>query len=211
MNLQIDKLLSLGAIVLILLVTGCSKSNEQAFHQRKYMPWFQKHKAVKPIVRSIEQEATTSAIASVVTAEPKPTAIESTDLPKASDAVAIEGTAEQPMKTRLSANATAQTKTEKQPQKSQRKAVRKLLERAPQQLEKQQVQSVQPLSNAPASESASDDGVKLILLIIIAILLPPLAVAIVDGIGLSFLLSVVLTILAWIPGIIYALYRVLRG
>jgi uncharacterized membrane protein YqaE (UPF0057 family) len=48
------------------------------------------------------------------------------------------------------------------------------------------------------------------LLIIFSIVLPPLAVALVDGFSGPFWLDLLLTILFYLPGIIYALYRVLR-
>lgn len=43
------------------------------------------------------------------------------------------------------------------------------------------------------------------LKIILAILLPPIAVAMERGIGVQLLLNIVLTILGWIPGAIHAL------
>jgi uncharacterized membrane protein YqaE (UPF0057 family) len=49
-----------------------------------------------------------------------------------------------------------------------------------------------------------------LLLVIFAIVLPPLAVALVDGLSGPFWLDLLLTILFYLPGIIYALYRVLR-
>ncbi len=48
-----------------------------------------------------------------------------------------------------------------------------------------------------------------ILLVIVAILLPPLAVALKAGIGKSFLINVLLTIFFYIPGLIHALMVVL--
>jgi uncharacterized membrane protein YqaE (UPF0057 family) len=56
--------------------------------------------------------------------------------------------------------------------------------------------------------SYSDDDT--ILLVILAILLPPLAVALKDGIGTSFWLDLLLTLLFYFPGMIYALIVVLR-
>ena len=44
-----------------------------------------------------------------------------------------------------------------------------------------------------------------ILKIILAILLPPLAVALEHGLGGKFLLNLLLTILGYIPGVIHAL------
>jgi uncharacterized membrane protein YqaE (UPF0057 family) len=45
--------------------------------------------------------------------------------------------------------------------------------------------------------------------IIAAILLPPLGVFLNRGLGGPFWISVVLTILAFVPGVIYALYLIL--
>jgi len=50
-----------------------------------------------------------------------------------------------------------------------------------------------------------------VLLIILAIILPPAAVAVRDGLGFHLVLNIVLTILGWIPGIIHALYVILSG
>ncbi|NEM98764.1 YqaE/Pmp3 family membrane protein [Pontibacter sp. BT327] len=41
--------------------------------------------------------------------------------------------------------------------------------------------------------------------IILAVLLPPLAVFLHDGIGNTFWISLILTLLFWLPGVIYAL------
>ncbi|MDO1500630.1 YqaE/Pmp3 family membrane protein [Winogradskyella maritima] len=43
-----------------------------------------------------------------------------------------------------------------------------------------------------------------LLTIILNILLPPLAVAMQHGIGTTFVISLLLTLLAWIPGVIHA-------
>ncbi len=40
--------------------------------------------------------------------------------------------------------------------------------------------------------------------IILNILLPPLAVFMKHGLGMTFLVSILLTALAWIPGVIHA-------
>ena len=61
-------------------------------------------------------------------------------------------------------------------------------------------------------ETKTDDHT--ILLIILAILLPPLAVALFEGIGKGiktpFWLDVLLTLLGWLPGVVYALWRILK-
>ena len=49
-----------------------------------------------------------------------------------------------------------------------------------------------------------------IIKIIVAIILPPLGVFLERGCGADFLISILLTILGYIPGIIYALYIILK-
>jgi uncharacterized membrane protein YqaE (UPF0057 family) len=50
-----------------------------------------------------------------------------------------------------------------------------------------------------------------VLLVIIAIVLPPLAVGLKDGIGFHLFLNIVLTLLFYVPGLLHALWIVLRG
>ena len=66
-----------------------------------------------------------------------------------------------------------------------------------------------PAVRGTASASASDGG-SLVLYIILAILLPPLAVGLLYGIGPEFLISLLLWLLLYIPGLIYALIKVFQ-
>jgi len=47
-----------------------------------------------------------------------------------------------------------------------------------------------------------------LLLVIIAILLPPVAVGVIRGIGLSLIISIVLWLLFYFPGLFHALWVV---
>ena len=49
-----------------------------------------------------------------------------------------------------------------------------------------------------------------LLLVIIAILLPPLAVGLKEGVGGHLILNIILCVLFWLPGLLHALYIVLR-
>jgi uncharacterized membrane protein YqaE (UPF0057 family) len=49
-----------------------------------------------------------------------------------------------------------------------------------------------------------------LLLVIIAILLPPLAVGLKAGIGVPLFLNIVLTLLLYVPGLLHALWVVLK-
>lgn len=55
----------------------------------------------------------------------------------------------------------------------------------------------------------ADESTQKLLHVIIAILLPPLAVWLKAGVGTGLALNVVLTILFWLPGVLHALYVVL--
>lgn len=56
------------------------------------------------------------------------------------------------------------------------------------------------------SEGVVRKPVVVFLLVLLAILLPPLAVLLDQGCGEDFLINILLTILGWIPGIIHAIY-----
>lgn len=49
-----------------------------------------------------------------------------------------------------------------------------------------------------------------LLLVIIALLLPPLAVGLKAGIGFHLLLNIILTLLVYVPGLVHALWVVLK-
>ena len=44
-----------------------------------------------------------------------------------------------------------------------------------------------------------------LLKVILAIILPPLAVGLTYGIGSAFFINLILTLLGWLPGVIHAL------
>jgi uncharacterized membrane protein YqaE (UPF0057 family) len=55
-----------------------------------------------------------------------------------------------------------------------------------------------------------ESGISKVLLVVLAILLPPLAVFLKEGVGGSLILNIILTILGYIPGMIHALWVVLK-
>ena len=50
-----------------------------------------------------------------------------------------------------------------------------------------------------------------LLMILLTIFLPPVAVAVKEGIGLQFLLNVLLTLIGWLPGVVHAFWVASRG
>jgi uncharacterized membrane protein YqaE (UPF0057 family) len=53
-------------------------------------------------------------------------------------------------------------------------------------------------------------NVSTLLLVILAILIPPLAVGLKAGIGVQLVISIVLTLLFYVPGLVHALWVVLK-
>jgi uncharacterized membrane protein YqaE (UPF0057 family) len=49
-----------------------------------------------------------------------------------------------------------------------------------------------------------------LLMVIIAILIPPLAVFLKAGLGMTFLLNLILTLLFYLPGLLHALWVILK-
>ena len=47
-----------------------------------------------------------------------------------------------------------------------------------------------------------------IILIILAIFLPPLAVFLMVGLGRDFWINLILTLLGWLPGVVHAIYLI---
>ena len=56
----------------------------------------------------------------------------------------------------------------------------------------------------------ADETTNKLLLVIIAFLLPPLAVGLKAGVGGALILNIILTLLFWLPGFLHALYVVLK-
>ena len=48
-----------------------------------------------------------------------------------------------------------------------------------------------------------------IILIILAIFLPPLAVFLMSGLSKDFWINLLLTLLVWVPGVVHAIYLIL--
>jgi uncharacterized membrane protein YqaE (UPF0057 family) len=57
----------------------------------------------------------------------------------------------------------------------------------------------------------SKDDVEFLIILILCFLLPPLAIYLLQGINFNFWVSIVLTILFWIPGVLFALYHTLKA
>jgi uncharacterized membrane protein YqaE (UPF0057 family) len=46
----------------------------------------------------------------------------------------------------------------------------------------------------------------IVVLVLLALILPPVSVLASQGLGFHFILNIVLTVIGWVPGVIHALY-----
>lgn len=58
--------------------------------------------------------------------------------------------------------------------------------------------------------TVNDSDTNKLLLVIIAILLPPLAVGLKEGVGAQLILNIILCLFFWLPGLLHALWVVLK-
>jgi len=56
----------------------------------------------------------------------------------------------------------------------------------------------------------ADSEISKVLLVVIAILMPPLAVGLKTGIGMPLVISIIPTLLFYIPGLLHALWVILK-
>jgi uncharacterized membrane protein YqaE (UPF0057 family) len=60
-------------------------------------------------------------------------------------------------------------------------------------------------------EPKTKENTMSLLMILLTIFLPPVAVAMKEGIGGQFVINVVLTLIGWLPGVIHAFWVNTRG
>jgi uncharacterized membrane protein YqaE (UPF0057 family) len=64
--------------------------------------------------------------------------------------------------------------------------------------------------NGPGTPDRRAEANRDILRILLSILLPPLGVFLREGLGVQFWINVILTLLGYVPGIVHAVWIILR-
>jgi len=91
--------------------------------------------------------------------------------------------------------------------KEEKKAVKNFVKEVKKMNDSERAELINNLPDNPAVANAAEaDQVVLVLL---SIFIPPLAVFLNNGLGTEFWIDLILTILGWLPGMIYALLLVL--
>lgn len=193
-----NKLIVFGFTAIVILATSCSTEKGLTIEKRHYrkgysIAWHGKSKTEK-MVESKQPES-----ANAINKMPSITVESFTKQNEPQVALASNGSEttlkaiQTETKNRILSEHTSTTKIAAEPQKkftaSEKREIRKFL----------------------TKQAPGQTDIPLWAYILIAILIPPLAVGLYEGIETPFWLCLVLTILFWIPGAIYALWRVLRN
>lgn len=109
-------------------------------------------------------------------------------------------------------NTAAKQTVAKKISKAEKKALRQEVKKAVKELKNSNI-SKEEIQNIPAVKEMKESGnaaqADQILLVILAIFIPFLAVLLNNGAGKEFIIDLILTILGWLPGVIYALWLLL--
>jgi uncharacterized membrane protein YqaE (UPF0057 family) len=171
--------------------SSCSGSGDLTIQKRRYSNGFYVHRSSTPDAseKSISENAQSAAALQ----------------PEAAPATAAI-TAAEPQPAQASASA-VQPAAQPAVAKSNRSAVH-----APAAAEKQSrpdtkvSESSKPaVSTTEKPVTPTDADTNLVLLVILAIIIPPVAVFLKDGLSTNFWISLILTLLFWVPGVIFAL------
>lgn len=210
MNLKLTPLYA--ALIALISITSCKTSSDvisdRGIQKRKYNKGFYlAQKSSVPQVKSVAPEVeSTSSMSETSSEVDRPTQVVVNNRTEAQSAVVTNTAAAKTAQTQSASTPSAAKKTSDAlaqitPEKTKRQTGPASFKIKPRATASTQL----PLERG---EFAADET-ETLLLVILAILLPPLAVYLLRGIGTEFWISVLLTLLFWLPGIIYALYLIL--
>jgi uncharacterized membrane protein YqaE (UPF0057 family) len=183
-------------LALIIVLGSCSKSNQTAFHKRKYQPFFAKAKGAK---LDKPKELELVARESFEVASKQTTKVENTSADQSEtqpSQVAAESMQKPSIKTKLML-------------KSLSKKLNTEVENPISESTLSDYKGIEQDVNSETLPVSIDSDEMLVLMLILSII-PPLAVFLLFGFKLEFWLSLLLTIILWLPGFIYAVYLVLK-
>lgn len=196
MKIKNDLSIAIFSFAIGILITSCGITNKNDFASRKYTH-FRKGEAQVELKAAQVQNQINLSEKSIVTENNLPaTSSEEivSNTTTESTPVAVSKSKNNTTKKNALINLKKSNVTEKKNVNREvkiNKATRYLLSR---------------ISDQPNTTELNTDQ---LILVILAIIIPPLAVFLARGIGTEFWISLILTILGWLPGVIYSLLVVL--
>jgi len=200
---QRNLLFALTAFAAAQLLFSCSPSTNEGFSKRKYFDfeWEKKEYVKAGQEKKSTPETLSSNEAVIAMEEPAVGEAPAASMEPAAIVPAQEPVKTAPVKKQKEKKVNAPVAESKAPVMGAKEGLsfgEKMLVRKMEKIAEKQQQN-------------NSQRVETILLVILAVLLPPLAVFLVKGISTEFWISVLLTILFYLPGIIYALFIVLTS
>jgi uncharacterized membrane protein YqaE (UPF0057 family) len=187
---------NIALLALIIVLGSCSKNNQTAFHKRKYQPFFAKAKGAK-LDKPKELEVAARESFEVVSKQIIKVENTSADQNEIQPSqVAAESMQKPSIKTKLML-------------KSLSKKLNTEVENPISESTPADYEGIEEVLNSETLPVSIDSDEMLVLMLLLC-LIPPLAVFLLFGFKLEFWLSLLLTIILWLPGFIYAVYLVLK-
>jgi len=205
MKIKNDLSIAIFSFAIGILITSCGITNKNDFASRKYTHFRKGEAQVELKAAQVQNQINLSEKSIVTENNLQPTTSEINNTVNTSEEIVSNTSTEStPVEVSKSENNTTKKNplinlkksnvTEKKNVNREvkiNKATRYLLSR---------------ISDQPNTTELNTDQ---LILVILAIIIPPLAVFLARGIGTEFWISLILTILGWLPGVIYSLLVVL--
>lgn len=209
--MAMKRLLQLSTFVaLFALLSACSSSNEvisdRGIQKRKYRKGFY-------VAHPAKAKQTQSALAARPIEEPQKM-VSTVESDQTDNAEALNATERIHLRPALSDFAEGQAPPPARDDENRSQALtHQMPPHSPSAEPPKRSQRAKPRVNTSIELSADQvaaDDLELILYIVLSFLMPPLVVYLLYGIGSNFWISVALTILLWLPGVVYALIHVIN-
>lgn len=191
----------------IFLVASCATTNDVVsdrwIQKRKYTKGYfvaSNDKAKTETEVEVEVEVAKNSLAESIDLEPRE--IKKIDTKKSNLPTVLEDTAEEATLAEVPADDFVPIES------SQAEKIQVQSEAHPVVTSRNRIQDGFDASLSFESELKSADDTEYLLMLILAILLPPLPIFIIFGLETEFWISLILTILLWLPGAIYAIIKV---
>lgn len=205
MKIKNDLSIAIFSFAIGILITSCGITNKNDFASRKYTHFRKGEAQVELKAAQVQNQINLSEKSIVTENNLQPTTSEINNTVNTAEEIVSNTTTEStPIAVSKSKNNTTKKnavinlkksnlteKTNVNREVKINKATRYLLSR---------------ISDQPNTTELNTDQ---LILVILAIIIPPLAVFLARGIGTEFWISLILTILGWLPGVIYSLLVVL--
>ena len=205
MKIKNDLSIAIFSFAIGILITSCGITNKNDFASRKYTHFRKGEAQVELKAAQVQNQINLSEKSIITENNLQPTTSEINNTVNTAEEIVSNTTTES---TPIAVSKSKNNTTKKNPLINLKKSnvtEKKNVNREVK-INKATRYLLSRISDQPNTTELNTDQ---LILVILAIIIPPLAVFLARGIGTEFWISLILTILGWLPGVIYSLLVVL--